>query len=441
MMRARERSAAPKPALAYVLTALFMLNALNFTDRLLFNVLQEVIKTDLGLSDFQLGLLGGPAFALLYVLAGFPIARFAESHNRVSIISIVFAIWSGMTAFCGIAASFTQMAIGRAGVSVGEAGCTPAAHSLISDFFSPARRTTAISVFTAGAPVGALFAAIAGTWFAQLFGWRAAFVACGALGIAIALVFRLTIPEPARSHAHHDAPKFGAAVRTLLGKPSFVAVAAAGGIAGIASVSNSQYMVSFLMRTHGMDLAEAGLLAGILIGVVGIVVTLSAGPIIDIAQSRFPGIRTWLPAGSLMCCGACYALAFLVPDRTLCIALLLAASFAQQIYLPAMFTVGQDVAPPHMRATASALIIGVVAAFGYGLGPPIVGLASDMLAGLALAEHGGSAAACAHMSTPACVTASMEGLRLSLSVVSLAFVLAGLAFALSGRTIAKDIHR
>src|SRR5690606_15587430 len=140
---------------------------MNSMDRVLFSILQEMIKTDLRLNDFQLGLLGGPAFALLYTFAAFPIARLADRHNRVNIISIVFFAWSLMTIVCGLASSFLHMLLARAGVSVGEAGSTPSSHSLMSDIFPPAWRMTAISVFAAAASVGALLAATGGAAFAQ----------------------------------------------------------------------------------------------------------------------------------------------------------------------------------------------------------------------------------------------------------------------------------
>jgi MFS family permease len=244
------------PSLAWALAALFLLNAMNYVDRLLFGVTQELIKQDLGLSDFQLGLIGGPAFAILYIVAAFPIARIAERGNRVTIISLAFAAWSAMTAFCGMATSFLQMLIGRAGVSIGESGCAPPSHSLISDYFPKERRTTAMSVYGTAGPVGALVAAIGGGWLAQHYGWRSTFLLCGAIGVTAAVLFRLTMREPARTHDDRR-PSFLTTLRTLLGKRSFVLVAAAGAVAGFASYSNHQYMVSFLMRAHGMSVGTA----------------------------------------------------------------------------------------------------------------------------------------------------------------------------------------
>ncbi len=427
------------PKLVWALAALFLLNAMNYIDRLLFGVTQELIKHELGLSDFQLGLLGGPAFALLYIIAAFPIARLAERGSRVTIIATAFAAWSAMSALCGMATSFVQMLAGRAGVSIGEAGCAPAAHSLISDYFPRGRRTTAMSVYGAAGPVGALLAAIGGGWLAQHYGWRSTFISCGLVGIIAAAVFRLTMREPLRS-IDPLRPTFLATVRMLFAKRSFVMVAASGAIAGFASYSNNQYMVSFLMRAHGLSVSRAGFVLGLATGGVGIIIMLITGPLIDHGRSRFPRIRTWLPAVGLLWSGTIFAFAFMAPGTALAIALLFTASLGQHFYMPAMYTLAQDVAPPTMRATAAALMIGVISLVGYGIGPPAVGLLSDFLGRIAMVAHGTTVQACVAATSPVCAAASADGLRLSLSIGSCGFIVAGLLFALSGRTIERDVY-
>jgi len=431
--------AAPaKPVLVWTLVALFLLNTMNYVDRLLFSVAQEAIKIDLKLTDFELGLLGGPAFALLYTLASFPIARLADRGNRITIISTAFALWSGMTAFCGVASNFVQMLFGRAAVSIGEAGCTPPAHSLISDIFPPERRTSAMAVFVVAGPVGSLIASIGGGWLVQAHGWRSAFILCGVLGLVLALVIRMTVREP----AHRDAKKTEAllpTLRTLLGKRSFVAVTLAGAVAGIGSFSNHQYMVSFLMRAHGLPIATASTLSGLVFGAVGIFMTLCAGAIMDRNRARFPRIRIWLPAAGMLYCGTLYALGFQADALLVTLILFFAASLGQHFYMPAMFSLGQELAPPHMRAMASAIIISVTSLLGYGLGPPAVGLLSDVLREAAMVSYGLSAGDCASGQIALCKAASAEGLRWSLTLGSCFFVLAGLLFALAGRWVDQDL--
>ena len=145
----------------YVLGALLDVYTFNFIDRILVGVLNEPIKDAFGLSDAQMGWLGGPAFAILYTFLAIPIARLAERHNRVTIISVAVALWSGMTALCGLAGNFWHLLLARIGVSIGEAGCSPPAHSLISDYFPANRRGSALSIYALGIPLGSLFAAMA----------------------------------------------------------------------------------------------------------------------------------------------------------------------------------------------------------------------------------------------------------------------------------------
>ena len=430
----------PKASLlSWTIVALFLLNCLNYIDRLLFSVAQEMIKVDLHLSDFQLGLIGGPAFAILYTLFSFPIARAADRGQRVGIIAVSLMLWSAMTAFCGIATNFLQMLVGRAAVSIGEAGCTPASHSLISDAFPARRRTTVIAIFGVAGPFGAIVAAVAGGALIAAYGWRTAFLVCGVFGIALALLFRATVPEPQRSQPPPTHPaSFLDTIRPLLVRRSFALGAAAGGLAGIGSYSNQQYMVSFLMRGHGLSLASASLLMGLVIGGVGIVFTLLGGPLMDVGRRRYPRIKGWLPSVGLLWCGSLYAVAFQLPTVAPALALMVLASMGQHFYMPAMYAHGQDVAPPPMRAMASAIIIATSSFLGYGLGPPLIGLVSDILGEAARVSAGLSLAECVKRSVEACEAASAQGLRMSLSFGSCFFILAAGLFALASRWMIID---
>jgi MFS family permease len=429
-----------RAVLVYTLGGMFLLNTMNYVDRQLFGVTQELIKHDLALSDFQLGLIGGPAFALLYILAAVPIARLSERGNRVTIVSVAFAAWSGMTALCGVATSFAHLLVARAGVSIGEAGCAPPSHSLLSDYFPPERRTTALSIYGVAGPLGALIAAIGGGWMAQRYGWRAAFLVCGALGLAGASLFRLTVLEPRRGRSE-PVPTFASAIRVLFARRSFIAVAAAGACAGFAGYANSQYMVSFLMRVHGLPISTAGTFVGLILGGVGIIMTPCTGLLIEKGRGRFPRIRTWLPAAGLIWSGCIFAVAYNAGPTAIAVAMLIAGSMGQHFYTPAMLTLAQDVAPPRIRATSAALMISVVSLVGYGIGPPLIGLFSDVLSRLAMHSQGIDPLTCAHGALPLCDAAKAQGLRLSMSIGSLMFVVAGILFALSGRTIERDMYR
>lgn len=140
---------------AYVLGSLLLVYIFNFIDRTIINILTEPIKESFGVEDWQMGLLGGPTFAILYTLMGIPIARFAERKHRVWIITTAVFVWSLMTVLCGFATSFALLLIIRIGVGIGEAGCTPPAQSLIADYFRPSSRATAVSIYALGVPLGA----------------------------------------------------------------------------------------------------------------------------------------------------------------------------------------------------------------------------------------------------------------------------------------------
>ncbi|HVK42519.1 MAG TPA: MFS transporter, partial [Phenylobacterium sp.] len=162
-----------------VLWLLVLAYTFNFIDRTIISTIGQAIKVDLKLTDTQLGLLGGLAFALLYTTLGIPIARLAERRSRVNIITIAIIVWSGFTALCGLATNFFQLMLFRVGVGVGEAGLSPPAHSLISDYFEPKRRASALSIYSFGIPLGTMFGAVAGGWIAQNLDWRMAFMLVG----------------------------------------------------------------------------------------------------------------------------------------------------------------------------------------------------------------------------------------------------------------------
>ncbi|MGE4606062.1 MAG: MFS transporter, partial [Myxococcota bacterium] len=174
----------------YALGLLFVVYVFNFVDRQILSILLEPIRQDIELSDTQLGFLGGIAFALFYATAGIPIARWADTGSRRTIIALGIAVWSGMTALTGLARGFGTLALARIGVGVGEAACSPPAHSLISDFFPPERRGTALSIYSLGIPVGAAIGTLVGGWVGEAFGWRTAFMVVGLPGLALALLVR-----------------------------------------------------------------------------------------------------------------------------------------------------------------------------------------------------------------------------------------------------------
>ena len=425
------------------LLLMFLVNALNFLDRMLFAILQEPIKHDLSLTDFQLGLLGGPAFAILYSVAALPIGRIADRSSRVRVVSAVVAIWSSMTALCGIAGNVVQLAAARFGVSIGEAGCAPAAHSLLSDYYPARRRAGAISIFTSGTSIGTLSAAFVGSALAAAYGWRVTFYACGGLGLLLALAILATLREPARVQAEASAaPSLREVVRALRAKRSFLHLCAGMSLATLSGYAIIQYLTSFLIRAHHLPLKSAASITGLMIGGVGFITTVGFGLIIDRNRGRYPRIATALPAVGLFLGAFAYLGAFLAPSIPLVLVCLPFAVMGVHSYIGAGFAAAQDLAPPRMRSTTAGLLMVIVGLVGYAIGSPIVGLVSDTVATHVLSGTGLTVHGCAHIAKDArCAAASVKGLRWGLIAIDAPVLWAALHFWLASRTFVADMAR
>lgn len=450
----------------YALFALVVVYTFNFIDRSLIGITQEGLKHDLGIDDFQLGLLGGPAFAILYTLLGLPIARYAERKNRISIIAIGAGVWSFMTAACGIAGNYTQLFIARIGVGIGEAACTPPSHSVISDYFPRERRASALAIYALGIPIGTMIAAFSGGWLIQhggelfawtapllnalgienhvddapIAGWRTVFLALGLPGLIAALLLKLTVREPPRSGAAQETPSFSATLSALSGKRSFWHLAIAGAMMSFVGYSTAQFLVSYTVRSYGISIAEASTALGWIAGIAVALGTFLGGFVADRLQGRFPRIVAWLPGVGVMVALPLYLLAFAAPTFNAAYALLMVAPIFHYLYLGPMYAVTQSIVEPRMRATTSALLLLIVNLIGYGLGPPALGALSDFLANQELASSGLTVALC---KTPgdhpaACAPAIAHGLRYAMMGVVCVLAWPMIHFFLSSRHYLKD---
>ena len=428
---------------AYVLLVLVLVYTVNFIDRVVISIVQEPIKREFALTDAQLGLMAGPAFVLFYATLGIPIARLAERFSRTTILTACTALWSAMTALCGAAVSFPTLFMARIGVGVGEAGCTPPAQSLITDYFPPARRSTAIAIYTLGVPVGALLAAFGGGWVAQHLGWRETFVVLGLPGLALALLVKLTIKEPPRAGAASRTPRFVEALRILAAKPAFWHAAIGGGLASFVGYGVGQFTTSFLIRTHGLSLFEASGGNGILIGVFGGIGIFSAGFIADRLARTHPGALAWLPALGFLAAAPLQIGGYLAEDVRVALAFLAAGMLAQYLYLGAMYAIAQGVSPPRIRATAAAILILVVNLIGYGFGPPAIGWLSDFIATDWILDAGLNTFACQEPSAQdaaTCAAAAAGGLQQAMAIGCLVFLWAALHVFLAWRSLSRDWH-
>jgi len=431
---------------AYVLGALLVIYTFNFVDRILIAIVQEAIKEDLNVSNFEMGILGGPAFAILYTLCGIPIARYAERHHRINIVAIGAAVWSAMTALCGFAANYTQLLLARIGVGIGEAACIPPSHSVISDYFPADRRASALSIYALGIPIGASLAAIGGGWLTQNFDWRAAFWLLGAPGLLAAVVLKLTVKEPPRTGiTTTKAPSFSEALKTLGGKPAYWHAAFGGALMSFVGYGSSQFLVSYMVRSYDLaptlpeEIAIASYTFGLIAGVATGLGTFLGGFLADRMAPKHPRVLAWLPALGMVIAIPLYILSFIQTEFMWAFAFLMVAPIFHYMYLGPMYGVVHSVAQPLQRATAVAIVLLVVNLIGYGLGPPFVGFANDFFASQILAESGLTMAQCGEAANAAaCAAAEATGLKYALGCTILVLAWAAVHVLLVGRTIVKD---
>jgi MFS family permease len=431
-----------KPYRAYVLLALLTVYTFNFIDRVVIAIIQEPIKREFDLTDLQLGLLGGPAFAVLYTLLGIPIARLAEKRNRMTILSICVALWSLATALCGFAGSFATLLAARVGVSIGEAGCTPPAQSVISDYFPADKRATAVSIYALGVPVGSMLAAIGGGLIAEYLGWQEAFWMLGFPGLALAIIVKLTVKEPPRSGVVVGVatPTFLEAFAVLSKKPTFWHVSLGSAVASFVGYGVGQYLNSFLIRTHELTILQASQLTGVVLGMAAAFGTFFAGWLADKVVKRHPNALAWLPALGFFVATPFYLVGYMAPTLWIGVPFLVVGAVTHYFYLGCMYASVQGVAPPRMRATATAVLLFIVNILGYGLGPPVIGALSDFLANLNLVEAGLTLASCSlpGADATACAVGREFGLRWAIFIGLFGYLWAGAHFLLAWKTLRKD---
>jgi predicted MFS family arabinose efflux permease len=370
----------------YAVWLLAIVNLVNYMDRMALSVLLPAIKTDLRLSDTQLGLLTGFAFAIFYAVFGLPIARWADRGVRRTIISLAMGMWSVMTALSGAAQNFWQLFLARIGVGIGEAGCIPPSHSLISDYVPASRRAGALAVHTAGASIGTIVGVALAGWLSTQIGWRQTFLVLGMPGLLMAAMVRITLKEPPRGfsdgaiHSARDFMPLGPTIRYLWGCRSYVQLVTIQALATLANFGLNQWLPSFYTRTFGMNIAMVGLYFGLAYGVGSTLGALGGGFLANRLSRR--DIRR-----PLRLAAACYAVAvslglaiFLAPTATW--ALGANFLFSMILFIPtgALFALVQSVVPSQMRALASAITMFCASAVGIGAGPFFVGVTSDALA-------------------------------------------------------------
>jgi predicted MFS family arabinose efflux permease len=365
---------------------LLALNVTNHIDRQIMNILVEPVKRDLALDDAQIGWLIGGAFALFYTVAGIPIARLADRGNRRNLIAIALVIWSGMTVACGFARNFAQLLCARIGVAIGEAGCTPPAHSMLSDSFPPERRGTAISIYAVGVPIGTLVGMAFGGYLTDQLGWQRAFWIVGAPGLLLALVVRFALVEPPRgafdaAGESSQMESLGNTLRFMGGMASVRHMLMAASVQTLCTAGLGAFNASFLVRVHGLTLTEAGIQLGLIAGLIGGASVLLAGRLADRLGARDLRWHWWVPGIGALASIPFSVGAYTAESASLAVGLLAIGSFGNHMYSALGHVVLQALAKPRMRALTSACALFCMNLVGYGLGPIVLGLLSELFGG------------------------------------------------------------
>lgn len=369
---------------AYVLVLLLVAYITNYADRMILSVLMPAIKAEFAVSDAALGFLAGTAFAIFYATLGVPIAIMADRGNRKLIISISIAIWSVMTAVCGLAQGFWQFAAARVGVGVGEAGGSPPAHAIISDLFTTKSRATALSIYALGVPFGLFVGLYGGAQVAAEYGWRMAFFVLGLPGLVVAALVWFTVREPKRGAADGvttlgDAPSLVATVRHMLKQRSLVHVFIGATITTLVGYAGVQWWPTFMMRSHALEMKDLSLFLALVFGLAGGLGTFLGGYLADLFSKR--DVK-WMPRVVTMATvvGLPFGIAiYLVPDSAVVFALIGIPAMMGAVYLPPTYAMTQGLVEVKMRTVASALLLFVINLIGMGLGPLLAGAMSDYL--------------------------------------------------------------
>lgn len=398
----------------WVLFVLAIVYVFNYIDRQVLSILQDDIKADLRLSDFDLSLMTGLSFAAVYCIVGIPVARIADSRGRKGVVAGSLALWSAFTVICGLATNFWGLMLARLGVGIGEAGGSPPAHAMLSDLYEKEKRGRALALYSCGLYVGTLLGYALGGVLSDTLNWRMAFFVVGAPGIVFAIIVWMTVREPQRglSGGAEVAPDvtFRRSFAKLWKIAAFRHYALAAGAGLFITYGLGNWMPSFLRRTHhawslpemqqalgfcqsvvtngvndcvDMSQTEVGIIFGVAAGVGGAIGTLLGGYLADDRGAADRRWFLWIPMWGKVIGGPLFIAAMLAPSAELSLLLFFAALALAAMYLGPAVAITHRLVPPGMRAMSSAVLFFIINMIGLGLGPTVVGLASDAIRGSA----------------------------------------------------------
>ncbi|MDB5429843.1 MAG: transporter [Caulobacter sp.] len=369
----------------YALGVLFFVALFNYIDRSILSILQIPLKKELHLADWQLGALTGLSFALFYTTLALPIARLADTRSRKGLMAIALTIWTGTTALTGFARNFTMLVLLRIGVGVGEAGCVPSSHSLISDYFPRHQRARAMAVWSLSLSIGSMLGFYLGGKLGAMLGWRHTFLVVGLTGLILVPILLFTVREPERgafdgkTAAGEPGPSFAAAAGILWRLKSFRYMAMATAAHAYTQFAMTSWNAPFYDRVYHMKLATIGGFLALLVGVGGIFGTLVGGALADRLARKDPRWYMWLPAGATLLIAPFGMAQYFVNNASLSLMFAAGPAVLVAVYLGSVNSVSQSLVAANMRAFTSATLVLTVNLLGLALGPLITGAVSDLV--------------------------------------------------------------
>jgi predicted MFS family arabinose efflux permease len=379
-------AARPDARAWFVLGMLCFVYVLNFLDRQLLSILAKPIQDDLGVTDGQLGRISGLYFALFYCLISIPVGWLADRTNRVRVLSFACALWSAATVACGFSSTYPQLVAARMAVGVGEAGGVPPSYAIVSDYFGPGTRGTALGLFNLGPPLGQALGVAFGASIAAAYSWRSAFVVLGTVGIVTALAVYLFVREPERGRldfkptgAPAEKAGFRETIAMFFSRPVLVTVALASGATQFVTYASLNFTTLFLMREKGMTLNEIAVYYALLIGVGISAGMYTSGRLVDKFAPRGKQAYALVPA-----IGLALAIPFFIgfvwaPTWPLALLFLVGPTFFNYFYLSPAVALVQEEVKPQERVLVGALLLLIMNLIGLGLGPTYLGAVSDLL--------------------------------------------------------------
>ena len=363
----------------YALGALLVIYTLAFIDRQILGILAVPIKAELLLTDTQLAMLGGLAFAIFYTTVSIPVAWLADRYHRGWIVTTALATWSAFTVFCGFAASFGALFVGRIGVGIGEAGGTTPAVAMIADYFPLSERSRALAVYSFGIPVGSSLGVFLGGWIAHLANWRFAFWTVGLVGLLVVPLFKLTVPEPQRPLVTSKPPSLGVFLKIVKGKPSFWAICLGASSCSVVGYGFSFWLPSFFQRVHHIPIATTAIQYGSIILAGGILGEWIGGYLCDKYGPTHRGVYAAVPMVSMLIAAVLYVIGLFLPSNPFTIVYFLLPAIAYYSTGGAVFVALHGIVPANARATVTSFLLFMNTILGLGAGSLFFGVVSDRL--------------------------------------------------------------